>query len=169
MIMYIVWSCVIALALLIEFLTFDLITIWFAGGGIIALILAACGVLWMYQLAAFFVVSLICILLLRNIFKKYIHIKTTPTNIDVNIGHRARLLSDVIDGKSEIKINDIFWTVVCEQDLKAGETVEITGINGNKFSVVKAQQEDKKNQDKEVISETKTKVSATKKPKEGKK
>ena len=133
--MIIIWSVIIAVALLIEFLTYDLVSSWFAVGGIGALILAACKVEVWWQIFVFFVIALACIIFIRKYLKKFLHAPTVPTNVDVNVGQKADLLKDVKDGRSEIKINDIIWTVSCEDKLKQGDSVIIIGMAGNKFIV----------------------------------
>ena len=135
--MIIIWCVVIAVALLIEFLTYDMITLWFTVGAIPALIMAACRVDWPWQLLVFFVVSLVCIIFLRKVMKTFIKSKTIPTNADANIGTRVKLESDVVNGRSTINLNDVIWTVECDDGLKMGESVEIVAINGNKFKVKK--------------------------------
>ena len=135
--MIIIWCVVIAVALLIEFLTYDMITLWFTAGAIPALIMAACRVDWPWQLLVFFVVSLVCIIFLRKVMKTLIRGKTIPTNADANIGVKVKLASDVVNGRSTINLNDTVWTVECDDEMKMGERVEIIAINGNKFKVKK--------------------------------
>jgi len=134
--MIIVWGVVIAIAFLLEFLTGgDLISFWFAVGGIAAMISSPCGLGWPWQILVFFVVSFATLLGLRPFTRKFIKVKTTPTNLDANVGKKVKLLKDVHDGRSEIKINDIVWTVECAVDMKAGDAVEILGMAGNKYIV----------------------------------
>ena len=54
-----VWLGVTAVALIVEFITSDLLSIWFAGGGIIAMILALCGLSWYVHLPIFIVLSFV--------------------------------------------------------------------------------------------------------------
>jgi len=133
--MVIVWSIIIAIALLIEFLTYSFYSAWFAAGGVAALISAPCGLDWPWQILVFFVVSLGFLLGLRPFVAKFVRTKTTPTNLDANVGLKVKLLKDVRDGRSEIKLNDIIWTVACDAELKEGASVEITGMSGNKYLV----------------------------------
>ena len=60
---------------------------------------------------------------------------TVPTNVDQNFGKTARLLADVVDGVSSIKINDVVWTAVCDAELKKNDTVSIVRVEGNKMIV----------------------------------
>jgi len=134
--MIIIWAVVIAAALLIEFLVYNLVSTWFAVGGLAALISAPCGLDWPWQILVFFVASFAFLLGLRPFIAKFLKTKTTPTNADEQIGKKYKLTKDVKEGRSEIKINDVLWVVECETEgLKEGAVVEITGISGNKYMV----------------------------------
>ena len=133
----VIWAVVIAASLLAEFFTYDLITTWFAVGAVAAIILAACGVHWSIQLVVFFLVSLVCLLSFRRIVKRFLQVKTQPTNADANIGRHAKLTEDVTEGRSAITLNEVTWTAICDEPLKKGTAVEITAIQGNKFLVKK--------------------------------
>ena len=61
-----VWLAVVVFTLIIEFSTTDMISIWFAGGALVALILAAFNVWWVIQLIAFIVVSAVLLALFRK-------------------------------------------------------------------------------------------------------
>ena len=74
---------------------------------------------------------------MRPLVKKFIKTKTTPTNLDMQIGKQFKLLEDIKEGRSQIKIHDIIWTVSCEDNLKKGDTVEVQGMEGNKYIVGK--------------------------------
>jgi membrane protein implicated in regulation of membrane protease activity len=141
-VMIIVWAVVIAAALLVEFLVYNMVSTWFAVGGIAALISAPCGLYWPWQILIFVVVSFIFLASLRPFVVKFVRTSTTHTNVDANLGRRVKLLKDTVDGRSEIKINDIIWTVACAEDLPAGAFVQITGMEGNKLMAKPVQKEE---------------------------
>jgi len=136
-IMLIVWSVVIAAALLAEFLMYNFVSSWFAVGGFAALISAPAGLFWPWQILVFFGVSFIFLLSLRPVAKRFIDKRnqTVPTNLDANVGIQVKLTKDCEDGISEILIGDTFWKVVCPDGLKTGDKVEISGMKGNKYIV----------------------------------
>ena len=133
--MIIVWAVVVGAALLAEFLMYNLISAWFAVGGMAALISAAAGLPWPWQILVFVCVSFAFLAALRPFVIKFVRTKTVPTNADEQIGKRYKLATDVVEGRGKIKIHDVFWIVDCEKDLKEGEMVEVTGISGNKYIV----------------------------------
>ena len=45
-----------------------------------------------------------------------------------HIGKTYLLAEDVVDGRSKALIGDSVWIVECEDDLKKGDKVKITGV-----------------------------------------
>lgn len=131
----IVWACIVAAALLVEFLTYDFSAICLAAAGILTLIVASLGVGLEWQIPAFIVASVLFIIFVRPLCKRFFIKKTIPTNMDAAIGKKVRLIDDTLDGVSAVKLGDVTWTVVCEDPLKKGEFVEIVRAEGNKLIV----------------------------------
>ena len=69
-----IWGIVTALALIIEFLTSDLVTIWFAAGGLITLLVAALtpGLWIVWQAVIFAGVSAVLLLSTRKLCLKWL-------------------------------------------------------------------------------------------------
>ena len=133
--MIIVWAVVIATTLLLEFFTVDFFACCFSLGALVSLILAIFGVDIVWQLIAFFAVSIVAICATRPLVKRFMKKPVIPTNVDQNFGKTTRLLADVVDGKSSIKINDVVWTAACDAELKQGDLVAIERVEGNKMIV----------------------------------
>lgn len=133
--MIIIWAVLVAATLLFEFFTTDFFACCFSLGGIVALILAACNVNLYWQIPVFIVITLVALFGARPFLKKLFIKKTIPTNLDQYLGTTTKLLADVVDGKSTVKINDVVWTVVCADALKAGDSVTIEQPSGNKLIV----------------------------------
>ena len=147
--MIVVWAAVMAFTLLLEFFTVDFFACCFSVGALIALILAACGVNVYWQVGIFFVVTVIALCGCRPLLKRLSKKPTVPTNVDQNFGKKARLLTDVVDGASSIKINDVVWKVACEANLKQNDEVVIERVEGNKMIVKPVEKVDTKNKKQE--------------------
>ncbi len=136
-----VWLAVTATALLIEFITADLLTVWFAGGGIVAMILAALGLEWYIHLPVFIVISMGLLLCVRRIAVKYFIKEDDKTNADGAIGKEYTLLSEIAFEKlGTIKIGDVLWSVKTKNEHDAiaqGAVVKIVALEGNKYVVEK--------------------------------
>lgn len=133
--MIVVWAVVMALTLLLEFFTVDFFASCFSVGALVALILAACHVNVYWQVGIFFVVTVVALCTARPLLKRLIKKPMVPTNVDQYFGKTARLLSDVVDGTSSIKINDVVWKVTCGANLKQNDEVVIERVEGNKMIV----------------------------------
>lgn len=135
--MIVIWAVIIAITLLMEFFTVDFFACCFSLGAAVSLILAACGVNIYWQVGVFFVVTIVAIGATRPLVKRFLKKPTVPTNVDQNFGKTARLLADVVNGESSIKINDVVWKVACDTELKQNDMVTIERVEGNKM-IVKA-------------------------------
>lgn len=133
-----VWLFVTAFALIFEFVTTDMLSIWFAGGGLVALVLSAVGLEWYIQLPVFFAVSLVLLLVFRRLVLKKLNSKEVRTNADMAIGKEFRLLSAItFDNVGSIKVNDVVWNAVSFNDMPipAGTIVIVRELKGNKYIV----------------------------------
>ena len=61
----IIWVTVMAIAIILEISTVNLITIWFGIGAVVAILLSYCGVPMPVQIIVFFIVSFACMLILK--------------------------------------------------------------------------------------------------------
>lgn len=130
---------VIVFSLVIEALTSDMVSIWFTGGGIVALILSVCGVVWYISVPVFIAVSLGLLLLFRKAALKKFSLKDGKTNAQAVIGKEFELLSPIGFNKAgSIKVNGVVWSVVTENEhdeVKEGTIVKVINIKGNKYIV----------------------------------
>ena len=141
-----IWVAVIAVSLIIEFSTMELVSLWTAIGGIIALILSTLDVPLEFQLVTFFAVSIILLLSLRKIALKYLlKSQNVKVGTDSIIGSTQKLLTEITDDNNgTVKINGITWTTITinGDELPAGTMVEIVEIKGNKLIVKRKENKD---------------------------
>ena len=138
--MFWVWLAVIAVAIIIEILTLDLVSVWFAFGAVIPFILAAVGGIAIeIQIAVFVIVSALLIIFMRSWARKLLFKNMNEkTNINSIIGKKIRLLEDTdFEHLGSLKINDVTWTAVSHDGglIKAGQIVEVVKVDGNKLLV----------------------------------
>lgn len=136
-----VWLGITAIAVIIEFLTNEMLSVWFAGGGLVAIVLALCNVSWEISLIVFIAVSIILLLCFRKMVMRYFLKGETKTNAETAVGEEFILLSSITrDQPGSIKIGDVIWMVVCSdkaQEIQKGEKVKAVDIKGNKYIVEK--------------------------------
>ena len=137
-----IWLGVTLLAIVAELFTTELISIWFVGGGIVAIILSFFeGIGWQWQLLAFVLVTALLITLLRPVVKKYFTKNNDGnTNIEALKSRKVRMLSAAtFDQLGTAKINGIVWSVKSQNDetLEKGSIVEVMETSGTKLIVKK--------------------------------
>ena len=135
----IVWLVLLLAFAALEGITVGLTSIWFAAGALAALIAALLhGPLWL-QIALFLVVSILCLLAVRPLARKYVNTQVQPTNADRVIGAEARVTEDIdnIQGKGAVSVGGIIWTARSDSDevIPAGSLVRVLRIEGVKVFV----------------------------------
>lgn len=147
----ILWAALLVLFVVVEASTASLVSIWFVGGSLAALISAVCGAALWLQIVLFFGVSAVLLLCLRPFLKKYVTPHKTPTNVDALIGRQAVVTEQIdnLQGVGAVKLDGAVWSARSEigVPLPEGETVEIVRISGVKLYVQPAQQCDEKKED----------------------
>ncbi len=138
--MGIVWLVILVVLILIELATMGLTTVWFAGGALVAALIAVFnGPLWA-QIGAFVVVSLLLLIFTRPIAMKYFNVDRTKTNTESLIGKQAIVTERIDNLKSQgsVIVNGLQWTARSlqhNQDIQEGAVVEIRDIQGVKLIV----------------------------------
>ena len=134
-----IWIGVIALAIIVEVITDQMVSVWFVPGGIVAIILDFCTVDMVWQILAFLLVSALGIVLFKCFFgKKFLSNKNTKTNIEAIIGERC-VVTERIDnfaGCGQARVGAQIWSArgASEDDVfEVGEVLNIVAIEGVKL------------------------------------
>ena len=120
-----IWLGITVLSLVIEAFTTELISIWVAGGALVALILSAInGVPYYAEIIVFVVLSIILILFTRPMCKKYLMRNERKTNVDTIIGIKCAVSEEITPLKhGKVKIYGVEWTAISSN----GTTIESVG------------------------------------------
>ena len=138
------WSAIVWLVLLVVFLameanTVSMVSAWFAAGSLIALIVSLVhGPIWL-QILLFFVVSIVCLILLRPLTKKYFTPKIVRTNTQALIGSRGIVTEriDNIRSCGQVKLGSLTWSArsTDETPIEVGTQIVVDRIEGVKAIV----------------------------------
>lgn len=126
-----------------EAATVGLVSIWFAGGALAALIAAAAGgAIWL-QIVLFVVVSVLMLALLRPMAQKISVPHQVRTNADRHLG-RTALVTEAIDNLKEagaVKLDGVVWSARSESGavIPEGELITVRRIEGVKLWVAPAE------------------------------
>ena len=135
----IAWIVLAVVLALIEAFTLGLVTIWFAGGAVIAAISALFTDKVWIQVAVFVVASATLLYFTRPILVGKFKIGTEKTNIDAIIGKEAIVTRTIEPFKTgEAKISGQYWSAVSAENrsvIENGTRVTVKSIEGVKLIV----------------------------------
>ncbi len=139
--MLIFWIVLLVVLIVVEAVTAQLVTIWFAAGAAAALIAERCGLEQWLQWIIFIGVSVVALIATRPLVKKATKSTIEPTNADRCIGQIAVVTEDIsnIDGKGQVQVGGTVWTARSSDGttFSKGERVTVEKIEGVKL-IVKA-------------------------------
>ena len=124
---------------------FHLVSVWFAAGSLVAMIVALMsGALWL-QITLFLVVSCSLLVLTIPLVKKLIKPNLVKTNVDAIIGTQGHVTADIdnIDAVGKVKLGGMEWTARSAdgKPISAGTLVQVERIEGVKAFVSPVKEE----------------------------
>ena len=140
--MMIFWLVLTILCIVVEIATVGLVSIWFAGGALIACLLDMAGIHEISQVIVFLIVSLLLVIVTRPFADRFINRNRTKTNYEGIIGKVVRVTEriDNINETGTALVNGQEWTARSENDnivLEQGEVAQVVNITGVKLIVKK--------------------------------
>lgn len=134
------WIAILALALLTEAFTSDLVAIWFFPAALISTLLAFFNVPVPVQILVFVAVGLVLVFSTRPLCKKLLKNKNTKTNVDALIGEIALVTEEIsnICERGEVKLHGLRWSARAKDPdriIPVGTQVEVLEVKGVKLIV----------------------------------
>ena len=135
-----VWLGIAIALMVVEMMTVGLLTIWFAIGALVAMILAFSGAGLAWQITAFLVVSTAMLILTRPLVKKYINNKHVKTNVDAIVGMKGRVVEAIngIEGTGAVIVDGKTWSAKAENEtiiIPENTFVTVQEVHGVKLLV----------------------------------
>lgn len=132
------WIGVIVVALAVEVLTEQLVSIWFVPSAFVTAILSLCKLGLIWQVLIFILLSAAGIVVSKVLLAKINRDKDTRTNTEALIGERCVVTSriDNFEDQGQVKIKGQYWTArgTGENDVfEVGEALTVVSIEGVKL------------------------------------
>lgn len=141
--MLFLWIALIVVFVILEAMSAQIVSVWFALGAVAATILTVCGVENVaVQIAVFAAVSLLALLLTRPLVKRLLKKRIQPTNADRYVGEKG-IVTEAIDnlnGKGAVKVGGTVWTARSDNGddvIAEGDEIRVLRIEGVKLIVEK--------------------------------
>ena len=136
---WILWAALMVVFAIVEAATVNLVSIWFVGGALTALIVQLLGGSIWLQLALFLVTAGVLLAGLRPFVRRYVAPRRTATNADMVLGREACVLETVdnLHGTGALKLDGKVWTARSATDavLPEGMLVKVVKLEGVKLYV----------------------------------
>ena len=136
---WLVWIALMVAFGVLEAATVNMVSIWFVGGALVAMIADLAGAGIWTQLILFVLTAGVLLACLRPFVQKYVTPNKTATNVDMVIGREAYLTETVdnLRGTGTLKLDGKVWTVrsVSEAVLPEGTLVKVVKLEGVKLYV----------------------------------
>ena len=134
------WLAALIVFLVIEIITLGLTTIWFAGGALVATILAVLGTSVWVQIIVFIIVSCVLLIFTRPIAVKYFNRDRVRTNVESMVGREAIVVSEVdnLQGIGRVTVGGQEWAarnVDESTPLKVGTVGIVRAVDGVKLII----------------------------------
>ena len=136
--MWLIWLIIAIFFLGVEWMTVELISIWFTGASLIAMVLALLNLNIGWQIGGFCVVSILLIIFTRPVVARYLKRNESKTNVDSLIGEVGTVTKDIVpDDRGEVKIKGQYWLAISSNNslIEVGKKVSILAIEGAKLVV----------------------------------
>ena len=139
----ILWLFLLAAFLAVEASTVTVISMWFAAGALVALVVNLMGGGIWFQVSMFLVVSTILLVALRPLVRKYFTPKVTRTNVDSVIGSSGlvTVAIDNVQALGQVKLGAMYWTArsTSGAPIPEGTLIRVDRVEGVKVFVTPAE------------------------------
>lgn len=140
---WLIWLILTVVFAVAEAATVGLVSVWFMGGSLAAMLVSLLGGSLLGQTAAFLLISVGLLACLRPFVRRFVTPKKTATNADLALGREAYLTETVdnLRGTGALKLDGKEWTVrsLDGSVLPQGTLVKVVRLEGVKLLVEPAQ------------------------------
>lgn len=132
------WLIIFIVLIITELLTINLVTIWFAFGALLALVVEVIFSNIVLDIITFVITSFLLIILTKPIIGRLKVKKIEATNLDMVINKIGIVTEDIKQDKiGEVKVLGKRWSAYSNTEIKNDEKVKILSIDGVKLKVEK--------------------------------
>lgn len=140
--MAVIWLIIAVSCGIIEAGTIALVSVWFVIGAVVSFFMALIfpeSIL--LQIFVFILFSILSLVFIRPVAKKYVDKYTKGGNINSKVNKTGVVIQEIKKGeKGRVKIGDVEWLAISNEDISRGTKVRITNVDGNTLCVEKVEE-----------------------------
>ncbi len=133
------WLAFFVIALVVEVITADMISIWFALAAIPSFIIVLVfeeSLVW--QIVSFILISGVLLFLTRPVVKKYLKTNEIKTNVDAMVGVKVQVTKVITpENVGRVVFRSLDWAAISKETINIGEYARVLDVDGNKLIVEK--------------------------------
>jgi len=135
-----IWLVLLIVFIAVEAATLGLTSIWFAGGALLAVIIAAVGGPVWLQILVFLIAALLLLVFTRPVAVKYFNKDRIKTNVESIVGKQAIVTAQInnLQGVGTVVVSGQEWTArSCEEGITIPKdtVVIVESVSGVKLMV----------------------------------
>ena len=132
------WLGIIIFTLLLEFLTSDMVAIWFTFAALPSFILALLKINEVVQIITFVVIALVLLFITRPLAVKYFKTNEIKSNVDAIVGQTGVVVKTITpDTVGRVKLRTSDWSAISKETIEVNEHVRVLDVEGVKLIVEK--------------------------------
>lgn len=133
------WLVLMILFLIAESESVAIVSLWFAVGSLVSILVSLLGFSFRVQVIVFLIVSIISLASLRPFVRKFLLPKNSHTNLDLVIGSVGLITVPVdnITAQGQVKLGTMYWSArsTSGEPIPDGTLVQVDRIEGVKVFV----------------------------------
>ena len=135
------WALAVVAFVIAEIATIQLVSIWFAAGALVTLLMTYFfDLTWIQQLGVFIAASAVFIVMSLPFIKKRKKSRAVATNADLDVGKHATVIEEINydTGSGRVTLNGVNWSAVPENEkdiIPVGTVVIVKKVMGAKLLV----------------------------------
>ena len=138
-----IWFLIAIIMIVIELLTVNLVSIWFAFASVVAGVSTLLTDNVTIQIVIFIISSIIFLIITKPVIKKLRGKEIEKLNLDRVIGKTGIVTEDISPLEiGEVKVDGKRWSAISKKKIKKDSKVEILSIDGVKLLVKQIKEED---------------------------
>lgn len=132
------WLGIFVVALALEFVTADMVSIWFSLAALPSFLLALFQVDPIIQIVVFTVITAVLLLFTRPVVLKYFKVNEIKTNVDSVIGQEGTVITKITPNTiGRVKLRAQEWSAISREEIDVDEQVRVLDVEGVKLIVKK--------------------------------
>lgn len=131
------WLILLIVFIVVEALTAELVSVWFAVGAAAAFFASALTSSWLVMFTVFVLVSAVTLLFTRPLVKKRLQPDHVPLNADLNVGRTAWVIVPIKPGVTgRVRLDGVDWTARSEYELAEGAMCTVVSVDSTTLTVL---------------------------------